>query len=76
MRDKCLGIMIMMQLKLMGLMEDLKQEEKGSQMVEIAVLVVIVLLVAATLKKGLGDAVTDATNKLSNFIKDTNVTIE
>lgn len=69
MRDKCLSFMIMMQLRMMGMLNDLKKEERGaSDIVAIVLVIVIIIAVASIFKTQLTAAMNKVMDRLIEFV--------
>lgn len=69
MREMCLKAMMLMQLKMMGLLEDFRNEEKGaSEIVAIILIIVVIIAVAAIFKTQLIGAMNSVMAKLTEFI--------
>ena len=69
MRDKCLSFMIMMQLRMMGMLNDLKKEERGaSDIVAIVLVMVIIIAVASIFKTQLTAAMNKVMDRLIEFV--------
>ena len=69
MQEKLLGMYIMMQLKMAGLIEDLKKEENGaSDIVSIIMVIIVVISVAAVFRERLAGVIGDVFTKVNEFI--------
>ena len=69
MQEKLLKMYIMMQLKMAGLMENLRKEERGpSDIVAIIMVIIVVIAVAAIFRQQLRGVIRDAFGKVSDFI--------
>ena len=69
MQEKLLGMYIMMQMKMAGLIEDFRNDERGaSDIVAIIMVINVVIAVAAIFRQQLQRVITDAFGKVSEFI--------
>ena len=69
MHEKLLGMYIMMQMKMAGLIEDFRNYERGaSDIVSIIMVIIVVIAVAAIFRQQLQRVITDAFGKVSEFI--------
>ena len=69
MQEKLLGMYIMMQMNMAGLIEDIRNDERGaSDIVAIIMVIIVVIAVAAIFRQQLQRVITDAFGKVSEFI--------
>lgn len=69
MSEKLCQLMILMQLKMAGLLEDIKSEERGaSDIVAVIMLVVIVIAVAVIFRDAITNAANTIMDKLGDFV--------
>lgn len=69
MSEKLCQLMILMQLKMAGLLEDIKSEERGaSDIVAVIMLVVIVIAVAVLFRGAITNAAQTIMDRLNEFI--------
>ena len=71
MLEKMDWMMIGMKNRVGKYLERIKNEEDGSVMIEIVVLIVIIILVSAIFRRRLGEAIETVFDRLNSFVTDT-----